>query len=123
LNNINVIPIPGVSAFTTALMASWMQTNHFLYLGFLPIKKWRQTLFKSLKNRNVDETIVIYESVHRILKTLNEIWEYFWKDHKIVVARELTKKFEEFVRWEVREVLEYFEKNKDKVKWEFVVMF
>jgi 16S rRNA (cytidine1402-2'-O)-methyltransferase len=104
-------------------MASGMQTNHFLYLGFLPIKKWRQTLFNALKKRNIDETIVIYESVHRILKTLNEIGEYFWEEHKIVVARELTKKFEEFTRGSVKEVIEYFTKNKDKVKGEFVVMF
>jgi 16S rRNA (cytidine1402-2'-O)-methyltransferase len=104
-------------------MVSWMQTNHFLYLWFLPIKKWRQTLFKALKERNIDETIVIYESVHRILKTLSEIGEYFWEEHKIVVARELTKKFEEFTRGSVKEVIEYFIKNKDKVKGEFVVMF
>lgn len=123
LNNIEVVPIPWVTAFTTALMVSWMQTNHFLYLWFLPIKKWRQTLFKALKERNIDETIVIYESVHRILKTLSEIGEYFWEEHKIVVARELTKKFEEFTRGSVKEVIEYFIKNKDKVKGEFVVMF
>jgi 16S rRNA (cytidine1402-2'-O)-methyltransferase len=104
-------------------MASGMQTNHFLYLGFLPLKKWRQTLFKNLLERKTDKTIVIYESVHRILRTITEIWEYFWKEHKIVVARELTKKFEEFQRWSVKEVLEYFEKNPSKIKWEFVIMF
>jgi 16S rRNA (cytidine1402-2'-O)-methyltransferase len=123
LNWIEIVPIPWVTAFTTALMASGMQTNHFLYLGFLPLKKWRQTLFKNLLERKTDETIVIYESVHRILKTLAEIWEYFWKGHKIVVARELTKKFEEFKRWSVMEILEYFEKNPSKIKWEFVIMF
>jgi 16S rRNA (cytidine1402-2'-O)-methyltransferase len=123
LNWVEVVPIPWVTAFITALMASGMQTNHFLYLGFLPLKKWRQTLFKNLLERKTDETIVIYESVHRILRTITEIWEYFWKEHKIVIARELTKKFEEFQRWSVREVLEYFEKNSSKVKWEFVIMF
>jgi 16S rRNA (cytidine1402-2'-O)-methyltransferase len=121
-NNIEVVPIPWVTAFTTALMASWKQTNHFLYLGFLPIKKWRQTLFKSLVERKTEETIVIYESVHRILKTLVEIEKYFWEEQDIVVARELTKKFEEFVRWSVVEVIKYFEENKDKIKGEFVIM-
>lgn len=66
---IAVIPIPGVTAFTTALMASGMQMNHFLYLGFLPIKKGRQTLLTRLAE-NKTETIAIYESVHRIIKTL-----------------------------------------------------
>lgn len=124
---IEVTPIPWVTAFTTALMWSGMQMNHFLYLGFLPVKKWRQTLFKMLVerkgNKKEDETVVIYESVHRIVKTLKEISEYFWENHYIVVGRELTKKFEEFRRWSVSEVIDYFENTPGKVKGEFVVMF
>ena len=126
LQNIEVVPIPWVTAFTTALMWSGMQMNHFLYLWFLPIKKGRQTLFKTLLERReskLSETIVIYESVHRILKTLIELWEYFWTDHNIVVARELTKKFEEFLRWSISEILLYFEENPSKLKWEFVILF
>lgn len=126
LQGIEVVPIPWVTAFTTALMASGMQMNHFLYLGFLPLKKGRQTLFNLLverKKSKLSETVVIYESVHRILKTIKEIWEYFWNDAEIVVARELTKKFEEFVRWDVDFVLKYFEENPWKVKGEFVVLF
>lgn len=119
---IEVVPIPWVTAFTTALMWSWMQMNHFLYLGFLPIKKGRQTLFKKLVE-NKEESVVIYESVHRLLKTLNEIKFYFWENHYIVVARELTKKFEEFKRWEISEIINYYEKNLEKVKWEFVIIF
>lgn len=118
-NDIQVSPIPGVSACITALSASWLQMNHFLYLGFLPVKKWRQTLFTSLQNK--EQTVVIYESVHRILRTIEDIIKYFWENHYIVVGRELTKKFEEFKRWEASEVLEYFKKN--TMKWEFVVMF
>lgn len=127
LEGIEVVPIPWVTAFTTALMWSGMQMNHFLYLGFLPVKKWRQTLFKSIvdrkSNKKENETIVIYESVHRIVKTLKEIWQYLWEEHNIVVARELTKKFEEFKRWSVSEIVDYFEKTPWKVKGEFVVMF
>lgn len=126
LQGIEVVPIPWVTAFTTALMASGMQMNHFLYLWFLPLKKGRQTLFNLLverKKSKLSETVVIYESVHRILKTIKEIWEYFWNDAEIVVARELTKKFEEFVRWDVDFVLKYFEENPWKVKGEFVVLF
>lgn len=124
---IEVVPIPWVTAFTTALMWSGMQMNHFLYLGFLPVKKWRQTLFTKLVERKSDkksqETIVIYESVHRIIKTLEEIKSYFWEEHSIVVWRELTKKFEDFQRWSVSEVIDYFQNTPWKIKWEFVVMF
>ncbi|MDD2871438.1 MAG: 16S rRNA (cytidine(1402)-2'-O)-methyltransferase [Candidatus Gracilibacteria bacterium] len=127
MEGIEVVPIPGVTAFTTALMGSGMQMNHFLYLGFLPVKKGRQTLFKMLverkNNKKEDETVVIYESVHRIVRTLKEIGEYFGSEHNIVVARELTKKFEEFKRGNVGEIVEYFENNPGKVKGEFVVLF
>ncbi len=127
INWIEVVPIPWVTAFTTALMWSWMQTHSFLYLWFLPIKKWRQTIFKSIVERRnskySNETVVVYESVHRIIKTIKELWEYFWNEHKIVIARELTKKFEEFKRWTISEVLEYYEENPWKIKWEFVLMF
>jgi len=119
---IEIVPIPWVTAFTTALMWSWMQMNHFLYLWFLPVKKWRQTLFTRLQEKK-DETVVIYESVHRLLKTLNEIQKYFWEEHHIVVWRELTKKFEEFKRWPVNEIIDYFENTPGKVKGEFVIMF
>ncbi len=125
-NDIKVVPIPWVTAFTTALMGSGLPMNHFLYLGFLPVKKWRQTLFKKLVERKSEknaETIVIYESVHRLLKTLNDLKDYFWEEHKIVVARELTKKFEEFIRWTIQEVINYFKENPSKIKWEFVIMF
>lgn len=124
---IEVCPIPWVTAFTTALVGSWMQMNHFLYLGFMPIKKGRQTLFTSLVERRQTktgwETVVVYESVHRIVKTLWEIANYFGDDHYLVVGRELTKKFEEFRRWSAKEVQEYFETNPWKLKWEFVICF
>jgi 16S rRNA (cytidine1402-2'-O)-methyltransferase len=125
-NEIEVVPIPWVTAFTTALMWSWMPMNHFSYYWFLPIKKWRQTLFKKFVEQKKEKnawTIVIYESVHRIIKTLEEIKKYFWEEHKVVVARELTKKFEEFKRWNIKEILDYFKNNPWKIKWEFVVMF
>lgn len=121
VNDIDVVPIPWVTACITALSASGMPSNHFLYLWFLPIKKGRQTLLKKLQTK--EETVVIYESVHRILKTLEDFKQYFGAETQIVVARELTKKFEDFQRGTIQEVSEYFEKNKDKVKWEFVIIF
>lgn len=123
INNwIDISPIPWVSAVITWLSASGLQTNHFLYLWFLPIKKWRQTLLKKI-SENKQETIVIYESVHRIIKTLKDIETYFWKEQYIVVWRELTKKFEEFIRWDVKTIIKDFEENKNNLKWEFVIMF
>lgn len=124
--DIEIIPIPWVTAFTTALMWSGMPMNHFLYLWFLPIKKGRQTIFKKIVERKKEknsETVIIYESVHRIIKTLKEMEFYFGESHYIVIWRELTKKFEEFNRWTIKEILEYFDNNVWKVKWEFVLMF
>jgi len=118
---IPVVPIPGVSAVVTALSASGMDTHHFLYLWFLPIKKWRQTLLKSLVWKT--QTVVIYESVHRIVKTLHEFAEYFWADTPAVVARELTKKFETFHRGTFQELWEFFSQNSGQVKGEFVIIF
>lgn len=94
--NVTVCPIPGASAVLSALVCSGAHTHDFRFLGFLPIKKGRKTLFDSLKTK--DYTVVIYESVHRIDKTISEIAEHFGDDHGVVIARELTKKFEEFIR-------------------------
>lgn len=117
---IQVVPIPWVSAFLTCLSASWMQMNHFSYYGFLPVKKWRQTLLWKLKEK--EETAVIYESVHRILKTLEDLKSTFWPSHEVVIWRELTKKFEEFFRGTLEEAYVYFW-TKEKQKWEFVIIF
>lgn len=125
-NGIDVVPIPGVTAFTTALMGSGLPMNHFLYLGFMPVKKWRQTMLWEIRERKQKkwaETIVIYESVHRIIRTLADLKGYLWGEHHIVIGRELTKKFEEFIRGSIDEVVEYFEQNPGKIKGEFVVMF
>lgn len=116
---IPISPVPGPSALLSALVCSGLHTHDFRFLGFLPIKKGRKTLFGSLKDK--DYTVVVYESVHRIDKTLAEIAECFGPDHRVVVARELTKKFEEFIRGTAAEcVAELAERPR---KGEFVVMF
>lgn len=124
---IEVVPVPWATAFTTALVGSGMQMNHFLYLGFMPVKKGRQTLFTSIverrKSKSGGETVVVYESVHRIVKTLKEIAQYFGEDHYLVVGRELTKKFEEFKRGSAAEIADYFENTPGKLKGEFVICF
>ena len=97
-NGIQIEVIPGASAFLAALSGSGLPIHQFLYLGFLPLKKGRKTLLASFKDE--ERTIVFYESVHRIEKTLIELGEALESqpDRPIVIARELTKMHEEFIR-------------------------
>ena len=113
---ITVTPIPGASAVITALQASGADTSSFVYIGFLPHKKGRQTIFEYIRTEK--RTVVMYESPHRILKTLEALRDC---DRQIVVARELTKKFEEFVRGSAEEVYQDFI-NRNAIKGEFVVI-
>jgi 16S rRNA (cytidine1402-2'-O)-methyltransferase len=101
-NGISIIPIPGPTAFISALIVSGLPTDRFVFEGFLPLKKGRKTKLESLKLES--RTIILYESPHRIRKTLTEIQNYFG-NRNVVVARELTKKFEEIVRGSVQSVL------------------
>lgn len=117
-HDINIIPIPGPSAFLTALTASGLPINTFLYLGFFPTKKGRHTLLTSLKEEK--RTVVFYESPHRIVKTLHQLNEYLNPERKLVIARELTKIHEEFIRGTIGEIKRHYEKRKPR--GEFVVV-
>lgn len=114
---IRIVPIPGASAVITALCASGLPTHQFLYLGFLPMKKGRQTMLKTFAEE--ERTIVFYESPHRLLKTLAEFAQLF-PGRRMVIARELTKIYEEFFRGTTEQALEYFQKKTPK--GEFVLM-
>ncbi|MFA5778420.1 MAG: 16S rRNA (cytidine(1402)-2'-O)-methyltransferase [Candidatus Paceibacterota bacterium] len=116
---VQVIPIPGATALITALSGSGLPTHEFTFLGFLPHKKGRETLFKEIAQSK--RTMVFYESPHRILKTLESLAK-FCPDKKVCVARELTKIYEEFKTGTPKEVLEYFNKNSDKQRGEFTVI-
>ncbi|MBI4428460.1 MAG: 16S rRNA (cytidine(1402)-2'-O)-methyltransferase [Ignavibacteriales bacterium] len=116
-NRIPIVPIPGPSAFLSALIVSGLDMRGFAYEGFLPQKKGRKTRLESLKTE--PRTIVFYESPYRVLKTLKEIHET-WGDRKIVVCRELTKKFEEIVRGRVSSVLK--ELSKKPTRGEYVIL-
>jgi 16S rRNA (cytidine1402-2'-O)-methyltransferase len=98
-----VIPVPGPSAVLPALVVSGLPTDRFVFEGFLPMKKGRQTKWKMLAEE--ERTIVLYESPHRVLAAIEEITVYLG-DRRIAVVRELTKKFEEVVRGRATEVLE-----------------
>lgn len=118
---VNVVPVPGPSAVITALCAAGLPTDRFSYEGFLPAKSnKRQLVLQGL----VDDirTLVFYESPHRVVATLADMQTVFGDERTIVVARELTKKFEQFVSGSVAEVIEYFNENSDKVRGEFVLM-
>ena len=92
---IPVMPVPGPSAFLSALIISGLPTRGFVFEGFLPLKKGRRTKLEMM--RHEPRTIILYESPHRIVRTVGEIYELFG-DRQAVVARELTKKFEEVIR-------------------------
>ena len=118
-NNIPVVPLPGASAFTTALIASGFDAQPFTYYGFLPRKKSEQQLF-FVQMKKARATSIFYEAPHRLIKTLNNMSEVLDSERKIVVARELTKIHEEFIRGTISEVTDYFEQNAPR--GEFVVL-
>lgn len=116
---IQIIPIPGPSALISALSASGLPSSEFIFLGFLPHKKGRETLFKEIAEAK--RTVAFYESPHRILKTLASL-EKFAPEKKIVIARELTKIYEEFIPGTASELLAHFALHTDAVRGEFVVI-
>lgn len=118
-NRVQVVPIPGASAVITALSASGLPTHEFTFLGFLPHKKGRETLFKEIAEAK--RTMVCYESPHRIMKTLESLVR-FCPDKKVCVARELTKIYEEFITDTPEKVLAYFTEHSDKVRGEFTIL-
>lgn len=118
-SGIQVIPIPGASAVIAALSASGLPTHEFAFLGFLPHKKGRETLFKEIAQSK--RTMVFYESPHRILKTLESLAK-FCPNKKVCLAREITKIYEEFKTGSPSELLDYLIKNPIHQKGEFTVL-
>lgn len=125
---VKIESIPGPSAFVAALSIAGVPCADFVFLGFLPHKKGRETLFREIASS--PRTVVFYESPHRIMKTLESLAEHLGhnggNDFKFVpktvtVCRELTKVFEEVVQGTAKEVKDHFSEHKDTVKGEFVV--
>lgn len=117
-NDIRVECLPGATAFVPALVNSGLPINSFVFEGFLPIKKGRQTKFKELAEE--ERTMVFYESPMRLVKTLQDCMQYFGEERQCCVSRELTKKFEENKRGTLKEVHDYF--SSKAVKGEIVMV-
>lgn len=115
---VEIICLPGATAFVPALVLSGLPSDRFVFEGFLPHKKGRQTRLKELAEEK--RTMIFYESPHRILKTLSQFVDYFGADRQISISREISKRFEETKRGSLNEILEHFSTN--KVKGELVLV-
>lgn len=111
-NNIEVDCLPGATAFVPALVNSGFPNDKFVFEGFLPVKKGRQTRFQILAEET--RTMIFYESPHKLIKTLTNFCEYFGKDRPVSVSRELTKLYEETIRGTAQDVLEHYTKKPPK---------
>lgn len=116
--NIQICPIPGPSSLLAALVMSGKAMHHFLYLGFLPLKKGRQTLLKSLAD--CPYTIVIFESPHRVLRTLEDL-KTFLGDREIAICREITKIYEEALRMKISDAITHFKEKAPRGEFVFVI--
>ena len=116
-HDIVIVPIPGVSAITAAMSVSGLPSDSFTFFGFLPQKKGRLKKIELLKN--IENTVILFESPYRLEKTLNQLLEHLG-NRSVVVGRELTKLYEEVIRGNLTSVIKYF--SKSKVKGEIVIM-
>jgi 16S rRNA (cytidine1402-2'-O)-methyltransferase len=116
---IKVECLPGATAFVPALVISGLPLEKFIFEGFLPAKKGRQTRLKLLADE--ERTMVFYESPHRIVKTLIQFCDFFGEERLVSVSRELTKMYEETKRGSMNDVLHYFQEKKPKGEFVIVV--
>ena len=116
--NIPCETLPGPTALIPALVNSGFPINQFVFEGFLPIKKGRKSKLENLSNES--RTIVLYESPHRLVKTLKQIMEVFDNSRRVSVSREISKKFEETIRGPLTEIISHFSENVPK--GEFVIV-
>ena len=111
-NNIEVDCLPGATAFVPALVNSGLPNDKFIFEGFLPVKKGRQTRLTLLSEET--RTMIFYESPHKLIKTLTNFCEYFGEDRQVSVSRELTKMYEETIRGSAKQVLDHYTKKPPK---------
>lgn len=118
-NGIDVECLPGATAFVPALVNSGLPNDRFVFEGFLPVKKGRQTRLKFLENES--RTMVFYESPHKLLKTLGDFRVYFGEDRQISISRELSKLHEQTLRGTVHQLIDHFEKVAPRGEFVIVV--
>ena len=117
-NNIDIIPIPGACALINALIPSGLNTSQFAFYGFLPLnKKNRENIISKIKKE--DKTVILYEAPHKLIKTLEDILESIG-DINCVIAKELTKIHEQFIRGNISEVVNKF--NQEEIKGEYIIL-
>lgn len=120
LPEVPIVTIPGPSALTAALSIAGLPTDEFIFYGFLPHKKGRETIFKEIAESK--RTCVFYESPHRIMKTLGSLSTSLADNRMVAICRELTKIYEEVFRGAASKALQYYLENPDKIRGEFVVI-
>lgn len=118
-NNITIVPLPGPTAFVPALSASGIAINEFIFLGFPPQKKGRKTFL--IRLANYQQTVILYESPHRINKLVEELLVHCGANRPICIAREISKIYEEFIRGTIAEVKAILEQRQN-LKGEIVVI-
>jgi len=118
---INLVPLPGATSITTALIGSGLPTDRFQFLGFFPRKRVNQHLLLE-KIADYDGSSILFESPKRLISTLEKLKENLSVQAKICVAKELTKIHESFIRGSLADVLKHFDNNKDTLKGEFVLV-
>ena len=117
--NIVAVPIPGASALGALVSVSGIDMQQFVFMGFPPHKKGRETFFKKIAA--AEHPTVYYDSPHRVLKNI-ELLEKLGSEKKIIIGRELTKMFEEIVRGDIPEIKKYFQGHHEKMKGEFAII-
>lgn len=120
LPDVQIIPVPGASALLAAVVSSGINCSEFHFFGFIPHKKGRETLFAKLEV--LEYAAVLYESPHRIEKTLLSLVQHLGEERGVVIARELTKLYEDIFRGTTKEAFEYYKAHPEKVRGEFVII-
>ena len=119
-SEIDIVTLPGATAFVPALVSSGLPCDRFYFEGFLPQKKGRQTRLQHIAV--MENTVVLYESPHRLVKCLEQLIEFCGANRKAVVCREISKKFEEKHRGSVKELFDFFNSTPSKIKGEIVIV-
>lgn len=120
VQGVEIISVPGPSALTAALSIAGLPSDEFVFYGFLPHKKGRETIFREISVSK--RASVFYESPHRIMKTLESLSSHLEENRKVAICRELTKIYEEVFRGGAQDALKYYKENSEKVRGEFVVV-